>query len=84
LRLQIDSHNEESSDSVDAAPSLQQPPAVAAAVAEVKARQQPALKTSNNKNDEAARRDILGLSDNDDDVHDNEQEVMDESIEDFR
>eukprot|EP00953_Heterococcus_sp_UTEX-ZZ885_P031971 16727-Heterococcus_DN1.PRE.2 len=76
-----DDYDEDFSDNADAL-QLPHQPAVAVAVvaAAVKVQQPPVHTQANDQIDDAARRDILGLSDND--VHD-EEEVLDESLEDF-
>jgi hypothetical protein len=84
---QADNYDEDFSDSADADAALQLPQQLAVAEATiavavaVKAQQPPVLVEANYQTDDAVRRDTLGLSDND--VHD-EEEVLDESLEDFR
>jgi hypothetical protein len=83
LHEQAENYDEDFSDNADAL-QLPHQPAVAVAVAvaaAVKVQQPPVHTQANDQIDDAARRDILGLSDND--VH-NEEEVLDESLEDFR
>jgi hypothetical protein len=81
LHEQADNYDEDFSDNADALQLPHQPAVAVAVAAAVKVQQPPVHTQANDQIDDAARRDILGLSDND--VHD-EEEVLDESLEDFR